>query len=490
MYCDLCLTNIANYKCSKCNVKKYCSKECQLNDWKEHKINCCQNNEFIIDVGSSWNGYNTKEWRNINKYYPIIFIEPDKEAFDKLVINDKDIKLNLAINTYDGEVEFNFYQEGTHSILKTNLLEVNKFIDGYTSKNAKVEDWKARDIKIVKCNRLDTLINKYNIKRIPFLKIDTQGFDLNVIKSLGDKINIVDYLVCEVQITNFELYLNSSKKNDILKYMNDNNFILYKTEKQTLDQEENLYFKNINTNEKLKEISTYYYFNNLNYPINVSKETKEITPHTFLSNGELWENKSMVQFFQSINMNKKNNIVDIGAQSGLYTLFSKYLHNCHFYSFEPFKETFDLLKENVKINNIEDKVTLFNMGMSDQIGKKEINICKSHNGFHTFGNNLLRFNNNDSYKLLVDITTLDNEFYDKNIEINYIKIDTEGWEYYIIKGGLKTINKYKPIIQLEWNLTNMKQCNVKEDDFIKLLNEINYYEKSFVEEEKLFYPKN
>ena len=34
-----------------------------------------------------------------------------------------DIKLNLAITSFDGEIEFNYYQDGTHSILETNLEE-------------------------------------------------------------------------------------------------------------------------------------------------------------------------------------------------------------------------------------------------------------------------------------------------------------------------------------------------------------------------------
>ena len=38
-------------------------------------------------------------------------------------------------------------------------------------------------------------------------------------------------------------------------------------------------------------------------------------------------------------------------------------------------------------------------------------------------------------------------------------------------------------------ITNMKQCNVDEDMLIRLLKEYDYYEKSMVEEEKLFCPK-
>ena len=48
----------------------------------------------------------------------------------------------------------------------------------------------------------------------------------------------------EVQIVDYEIYENQSKKNEILEYLNNNNFELVNTEKQTFDQEENLTFVN------------------------------------------------------------------------------------------------------------------------------------------------------------------------------------------------------------------------------------------------------
>lgn len=230
----------------------------------------------------------------------------------------------------------------------------------------------------------------------------------------------------------------------------------------------------------------YYYFNNSNYPIFITSKTKKITPYTFLPNGQLWENKSIKQFFSSID-DKPYNIIDIGAQSGLYSLFAKYLPNSTFYSFEPFVDTFNCLNDNLKLNNISN-VKSYNIGISDKVGTSILNTSKSHNGLHTMGDSPLRFD--DINPISINISTIDEEFYNKNIPVHFIKIDTEGWEYNILKGAEKTIRKYKPIIQLEWNITNMKQCNVTEQELSTILNNYNYYEKSNADEEKLFYPKN
>ncbi len=224
------------------------------------------------------------------------------------------------------------------------------------------------------------------------------------------------------------------------------------------------------------------YFNDKNYPIKVTQETCVLTSGTFLPNNELWENKSLKQFFSKID-NNNYNIVDIGAQSGLYTLFAKYLPNSKFYSFEPFKPTFKLLNDNIKLNELTN-VETFNLALSDNKGISNFNVCLAHNGLHTMGSNPLRFK--DIQQIQVETDTLDNLFYEKNIPVHFIKIDTEGFEYFILKGAINTINKYKPLIQLEWNITNMKQCNVTPTMLLELLQQLNYTEKCMVEEEKIF----
>jgi hypothetical protein len=118
--------------------------------------------------------------------------------------------------------------------------------------------------------------------------------------------------------------------------------------------------------------------------------------------------------------------------------------------------------------------------LSDKTGSAQLNVCKSHNGLHTLGDNL-RFS--DSVKIDIKTDTLDNIFHDNDIPVHFIKIDTEGHEYFILKGGLKTISKYKPIIQLEWNVTNMAQCKITTQDIDNLLNELNYVKYCQIDEE-------
>lgn len=236
---------------------------------------------------------------------------------------------------------------------------------------------------------------------------------------------------------------------------------------------------------------SYYYFDDEKYDIQVSKRTCELTPYTFLNNGKLWENDSLRQFFSGIDNQRKLTIVDVGAQSGLYSLFAKFLPNSTFYSFEPYSPTYDLLNDNLVLNNISN-VKTYNMGLSNKTGFATLNTCISHNGLHTMGNRLKRFK--DVNQINVKTITMDDFFFNNNISIDYLKIDTEGFEYWILLGGIKTIHKYKPIIQLEWNLINMEQCGVTEQMLNNIMkNELCYvditkYQMNEETEERIFAP--
>lgn len=234
-------------------------------------------------------------------------------------------------------------------------------------------------------------------------------------------------------------------------------------------------------------VATFYYnHKRKTYPILVTDETLVVTPNTFMNNKPVWEEESIRYFYGNIPTDKSVNIIDIGAQSGLYTLYAKYLPKSRFYAFEPFPRSYKVLLDNIRLNRIPN-VSTRNIGISNNAGETILNTSKSHNGLHTLGNNLTRFN--DPVPITIAVDTLDNIFYDNNIPVNFIKIDTEGWEYFILKGGEKTIQKYKPMIQIEWSKDNMKQCNVDMEEFSNYIDKIGYRKKHKISEELFIVPK-
>ena len=227
----------------------------------------------------------------------------------------------------------------------------------------------------------------------------------------------------------------------------------------------------------------YFYFNDEKFPIKVTRETTELTPYTFQPNMTMWETPSIHQFFSQIDPEGEFNIADVGAQSGSYTLFGKYLPKSTLYSFEPFKQSYKCLSDNIELNGLKN-VRTFNVALSNVSGSSVLNTSAGHNGLHTLGETPMRFD--DVVPVEIQTRTLDEYFHDVDRPLHFLKIDTEGWEFHVLEGGRKTLEKYKPVIQLEWVPVNMKQCGVSEEELREFLKSLRYKEVSMSGEEKLF----
>ena len=70
--------------------------------------------------------------------------------------------------------------------------------------------------------RLDTFTRKNNITNIDLLCIDLQGYELNALKSLGDELKSVKYIITECSIVS--TYKNGASYEELSKYLHDFNF--------------------------------------------------------------------------------------------------------------------------------------------------------------------------------------------------------------------------------------------------------------------------
>jgi len=129
-------------------------------------------------------------------------------------------------------------------------------------------------------------------------------------------------------------------------------------------------------------------------------------------------------------------VLDLGAYAGWFTLlFSRLVGNSgHVYSFEPLPEIFEILKENVKINNLQN-VSVFPYAISNSSGKAKFSLNKKQVADSRLNSKSLTKN-----VFEVDTITLD-EFCEKNkIIIDYIKMDVQGSEPKVFEGMQKSIS--------------------------------------------------
>ena len=138
-------------------------------------------------------------------------------------------------------------------------------------------------------------------------------------------------------------------------------------------------------------------------------------------------------------------ILDIGANIGNHTLF--WANECSakkIYAFEPVPFIFKILKKNIKINNLQERVKIYNVGLSD---KKSAGKITSFDRTNIGGTRLEEAKDEDA-KDNIKLVTLDSIDFDEK-RIDLIKIDVEGMDYLVLTGAIKTIKKYKPLILIE-----------------------------------------
>lgn len=202
----------------------------------------------------------------------------------------------------------------------------------------------------------------------------------------------------------------------------------------------------------------------------VTPDTINFTPYTFDRYNGIWEKESIEYFFNRVELSNisQPTIIDIGAQSGLYSLYAKFLPNSVFYSYEPLPLTYNLLKDNIELNSITN-VNMFNYAIGKANEMKVLHV-PDHLGLNTFGDTPLRF---DKWKdVNVQIKPLDDLFL--NTPVHFIKCDTEGWEYNVIQGAQNVLKKWKPELFIEVNDINLKQCGTQKDDLLSLIYSLNY----------------
>ena len=175
-------------------------------------------------------GAGTGESNDLFSGFDIVYcFEPNNFSFNKLKESNHDnlILYNYGISDIDGHKTFNNHSHmGYSSFL--DLDESGEFYKLLSQVDAGFDIIESRTTVEVK--RLDTFITEKNLTNINLIKVDAQGDDLNIVKSLGNYTNAVDNIIIECHRKN--LYKNSSTKEDIISHMYDNHFILTHTDQK------------------------------------------------------------------------------------------------------------------------------------------------------------------------------------------------------------------------------------------------------------------
>ena len=161
------------------------------------------------------------------------------------------------------------------------------------------------------------------------------------------------------------------------------------------------------------------------------------------------------------NMKQGDTVIDIGANVGMYSLMSAVSRKVNVYAFEPEASNYNLLCQNIRLNNVQHKVTAYCAGTLDYDGFSVLNIAQDRDvgpggSCHTVDEekNFDLSKMNVAFKQGINIVKLDTFCKQMNIVPDHIKMDVDGLEHRVIDGAEESIQKSKTvIIELNTNLT-------------------------------------
>lgn len=125
---------------------------------------------------------------------------------------------------------------------------------------------------------------------------------------------------------------------------------------------------------------------------------------------------------------KNSIVVDIGANIGTFSIFAaNSVGNVKVFAYEPMEETYLALKEHVKINNLQQKITPYNLGISAKKEKRKLYLADQ-----AISHALYQKSEDQNY-IIINCISIKDIFESNNLEkIDVLKIDCEGAEYEIL----------------------------------------------------------
>lgn len=207
----------------------------------------------------------------------------------------------------------------------------------------------------------------------------------------------------------------------------------------------------------------------------------EHLPPKIAMNMNHYEQAELAMMDKLIELSEAKTIFDIGANIGWMTLhFIRKHPNSKILSFEPVPETYKKLMGNFALNKTE-ATNVYNFAFGDEEGKVEFFFYPEGSGGASLADNSRR----DSVKKVTcQIKKMDDFCKETLIFPDFIKCDVEGAELFVYRGGLKTIEKYKPIIFSEMLRKWSASFNYHPNAIIDMLTEIGY-DCFFIENDNL-----
>ena len=169
--------------------------------------------------------------------------------------------------------------------------------------------------------------------------------------------------------------------------------------------------------------------------------------------------------------------LDIGANMGVNAIFGSLLvgNTGTVYAFEPEEKNYNLLLENIALNNIKNIIPI-NAAVSDETSVAQLFKSTTNFGDHRV-NQIMISTDDHSESVEIVCITLDQFIEEYNVDptkISLIKSDTQGSEVRVLHGGKKFFNVYEPAVILEFAPHHLQWAGYSPFDILSFIDRMKY----------------
>ena len=163
-------------------------------------------------------------------------------------------------------------------------------------------------------------------------------------------------------------------------------------------------------------------------------------------------------------LKRNSNCIDVGCHKGeMLNLMLRYAPQGTHYAFEPIPEMFTNLIEEYNKN-----CRIFPYALAEKDGETTFNYVKNAPAYSGIKKRKYAVAHPDIEEITVQLKRLD-EVIPASEKIDFIKIDVEGAELGVLKGGVETIIRNKPFIVFEFGLGASEYYGTKPEDIYTLV---------------------
>lgn len=176
-----------------------------------------------------------------------------------------------------------------------------------------------------------------------------------------------------------------------------------------------------------------------------------------------FSNEKEIEIIRGIVNKNSSNTIDLGANVGIFT---KVLAECskHVYAFEPEPYNFSQLQINTQSFN---NVSLYNVAVSNTTGFETLHLSLLNNGMHRLYSSILCYGGREIKVKTVKIDDLLGLL----PTIDLIKMDVEGFEYFVILGMSELLKRDKPVIISEFHPDSIRESGADPRQIFEIMTE-------------------